>query len=275
METLRIEGTLTALSMIHSGGDEKTGVESGIRTIEYIINGEKMPVPYIDGNSIRGNLRRLLLNDFFNQIGYEIKSPKIFYLLSGGVLEEVSSQSSGKLSLQLRREIQANLSPLALLGGSMGNQAFAGRLVVSHALPICKELNDFLPMQSQLSFHEFLTEAFATRRAERDVPDTVVQNPKKEEPTIQMKVTFECLAPGTRLYHKFMLEDALPIQKSCFARMLELWKERPFVGGKSAQGYGEVKIDYPKMQWTSEPYLTYLNENKEAVKQTLDRIEKI
>ncbi len=266
---------MLALTNIHSGGDEKTGVESGIRTIEYIVNGEKMAIPYIDGNSIRGNLRRLLLTDFFNQIGYEIKSPKIFYLLSGGALEEVSSQESGKLNLQLRREIHANLPPLALLGGSMGNQAFAGKLICGHALPICKELNDFLPIQSQLSFHEFLTEVFATRHAERDIPETVVMNPKKEEPTIQMKVTFECLAPGTRLYHKFMLEDALPIQKSCFARMIELWKERPFVGGKSAQGYGEVKIDYPKIPWTSETYLTWLSENKEAVKQTLDRIDKI
>jgi hypothetical protein len=275
METLRIEGTLTALSVIHSGGDEKTGVESGCRTIEYIVDGEKMPVPYIDGNSIRGNLRRLLLTDFFSQIGYEIKSPKLFYLLSGGALEEVSSQESGKLNLQLRREIRANLPPLSLLGGSMGNQAFAGKLVVSHALPICKELNDFLPVQSKLSFHEFLTETFATRRAERETPATLELNPKKEEPTIQMKVTFECLAPGTRLHHKFMLADCLPVEKSCFARMLELWKERPFVGGKSAQGYGEIKIEYPTMQWTSETYLAYLSENKEAVKQTLDRIAKI
>lgn len=274
METLWVDGTLTALTVLHSGGDEKTGVESGFRTIEYIVDEEKVSVPYIDGNSIRGNLRRLLLNDFFEQIGYEIKSPKIFYLLSGGALEEVSSQESGKLNLQLRREIRANLPPLSLLGGSMGNQAFAGKLICSHALPICQELNGYLPMQSKLSFHEFLTEAFSTRRAEREMPETVIQNPKKEEPTIQMKVTFECLAPGTRLYHKFALMDCLQVEKSCFARMLELWQERPFVGGKSAQGYGEVKIDYPKMHWTSETYLTYLSENKKAVKETLDRIEK-
>lgn len=274
METVRLEGTLFALTNIHTGGDEKTGVESGMRTIEYIVDGEKIPVPYIDGNSIRGNLRRLLLTDFFKQLDYEIKSTKLFYLLSGGALEEVSTQESGKLNLQLRREIRANLPPLSLLGGSMGNQAFAGKIKCGHALPICKELNAFLSMQSQLSFHEFLTEAFATRRAEREIPETVVMKPKKEEPTIQMKVTFECLAAGTRLFHKWIIEDALPIEKSCFARMIELWKERPFIGGKSAQGYGEIKIDYPTMQWNSEAYLTYLSENKEAVKKTLDRIEK-
>jgi len=275
METLTIEGTLTALTTIFSGGDEKTGVESSLRRIDYIIDDEKVDVPLIDGNSIRGYLRRLILTDFFGEVGYEIKTPKLFYLLSGGALEEVDMQESGKLNLQLRREIRANLPPLSLLGGSMGNQAFAGKIVVAKALPICKELNDFLPIQSKLSYHEYLTEAFATRHAEREPPETVQQNPKKEEPTIQMKVQFECFAPGTRFYHKFLLMDTVPIEKSCFARMLELWKQRPFIGGKSAVGYGEIKIEYPKMQWTSETYLNYLSENKEVVKKTLERIEKL
>jgi hypothetical protein len=243
--------------------------------LDYIVDGERTDVPIIDGNSIRGYLRRLLLTDFFNQVDYEIKTPKLFYMLSGGALEEVSAQDSGKLNLQLRREIRAFLPPLSLLGGSMGNQAFAGKLVVAKALPICKELNDFLPVQSKLSYHEYLTEAFATRHAEREPPNSVQQNPKKEEPTIQMKVNMECFAPGTRFYHKFMLLDAVPVEKSCFARMIELWKERPFVGGKSAVGYGEIKIDYPKLTLTSEAYLAYLSENKKDVTKTLERIEKL
>jgi len=279
IETLTIEGFITALTTIYSGSDDKTGVESTLRRIDYIIEGEKTDVPIIDGNSIRGYLRRLVLTDFFNQTGYEIKTPKLFYLLSGGALEEVELQETGKLNLQLRREIRANIPPLSLLGGSIGNQAFAGKIVVAKALPICKELNDFLPVQSKLSYHEFLTETFATRHAEREPPETVEQKPQKgkekTEPTIQMKVNMECFAPGTRFYHKFLLLDTLKIEKSCFARMLELWKERPFIGGKSAVGYGEIKIDYPKMQWTSEAYLNYLKENREMVKQSLERIEKL
>jgi len=275
VETLTFEGTLTALTTVFSGGDDKTGVESTLRRIDYIIGDEKVDVPIIDGNSIRGYLRRLLLTDFFNQVDYKIKTPKLFYMLSGGTLEEVDVQESGKLNLELRRMIRAHLPPLSLLGGSMGNQAFAGKLVVAKALPICKELNDFLPMQSQLSYHEFLTETFTTRHAEREPPETVQQNPKKEEPTIQMKVNMECFAPGTRFYHKFMLLDALPVEKSCFAQMLKLWHSRPFIGGKSAVGYGEVKIEYPTMNFASDTYLTYLSENKAAVRKTLERIEKL
>src|SRR5690554_1757022 len=131
-----------------------------MRKIEYIVDGERELIPIIDGNSIRGNLRRLLLNDFFEQLGYTIKTPRLYYLLSGGALEEVGSQESGTVNLQLRREIRTLLPPLSLLGCSMGNQAFTGKLIVAKALPICSELNNFIPIQSKLSYHEYITESF-------------------------------------------------------------------------------------------------------------------
>lgn len=275
METLTFEGTLTALTSIHTGGDEKTGVENMMRKLVFIVDGEEELVPIIDGNSIRGNLRRLLLKDFFDQVGYTIKTPRLYYLLSGGALEEVSTSDAGHLNLQMRREIRAFLPPLSLLGASMGNQAFTGKLIVAKALPICKELNDFLPIQSQISYHSYITESFNTRRAEREMPETVADNlrTKDDEPTIQMKVSLECFAPGTRFYHKFMLQDTTTVEKSCFARMIELWRERPFVGGKSAVGYGEIKIDYPKLTLNSELYLAWLQENKTEITKTLEKLD--
>lgn len=275
METLTFEGTLTAQTTIHTGGDEKTGVENMMRKIEYIIDGERELIPIIDGNSIRGNLRRLLLNDFFTKIGYTIKTPRLYYLLSGGALEEVSIQDSGTINLQLRREIRALIPPLSLLGCSMGNQAFTGKIVVAKALPVCRELNNFIPLQSKLSYHEYITESFHTRRAEREIPENIEANQRAEEPTIQMKVTLECFTPGTQFYHKFMLMDCTQIEKSCFARMIELWRERPFVGGKSAVGYGEIKMHYPKLTLTSESYLTWLHENKVEITKLLEKLDTV
>lgn len=275
METLTYEGTLTALSTIHTGGDLKTGVACMMRAIDFIVDGEARPIQIIDGNSIRGNLRRLLLNDFFAQLGYQIKTPRLYYLLSGGALEEVSTQDSGHLNLQLRREIRALIPPLSLLGCSMGNQAFTGKLIVAKALPICRELNDYLPVQSKIALGNYLTESFNTRRAERELPEAVQANQRQEEPTIQMKVNLQCFAPGTKFYHKFMLMDTTPLEKSCFARMVELWRERPFVGGKSAVGYGEVKLDYPTLTLTSEFYLNWLQENKDAVTQLLSKLDTV
>lgn len=275
METVTYEGTLTALSTIHTGGDLKTGVACMMRAIDFIVDGEARPIQIIDGNSIRGNLRRLLLNDFFAQLGYQIKTPRLYYLLSGGALEEVSTQDSGYLNLQLRREIRALIPPLSLLGCSMGNQAFTGKLIVAKALPICRELNDYLPVQSKIALGNYLTESFNTRRAERELPEAVQANQRQEEPTIQMKVNLQCFAPGTKFYHKFMLMDTTPLEKSCFARMVELWRERPFVGGKSAVGYGEVKLDYPTLTLTSEFYLNWLQENKAAVTQLLSKLDTV
>ena len=275
METVTYEGTLTALSTIHTGGDLKTGVACMMRAIDFIVDGEAQPIQIIDGNSIRGNLRRLLLNDFFAQLGYQIKTPRLYYLLSGGALEEVSTQDSGYLNLQLRREIRALIPPLSLLGCSMGNQAFTGKLIVAKALPLCRELNDYLPVQSKIALGNYLTESFNTRRAERELPEAVQANQRQEEPTIQMKVNLQCFAPGTKFYHKFMLMDTTPLEKSCFARMVELWRERPFVGGKSAVGYGEVKLDYPTLTLTSEFYLNWLQENKDAVTQLLSKLDTV
>jgi hypothetical protein len=246
-----------------------------MRAIDFIVDGEARPIQIIDGNSIRGNLRRLLLNDFFAQLGYQIKTPRLYYLLSGGALEEVSTQDSGYLNLQLRREIRALIPPLSLLGCSMGNQAFTGKLIVAKALPICRELNDYLPVQSKIALGNYLTESFNTRRAERELPEAVQANQRQEEPTIQMKVNLQCFAPGTKFYHKFMLMDTTPLEKSCFARMVELWRERPFVGGKSAVGYGEVKLDYPTLTLTSEFYLNWLQENKDAVTQLLSKLDTV
>ncbi len=275
METITFEGTLTALTTIHTGGDLKTGVASMMRAIDFIVDDEAMPIQIIDGNSIRGNLRRLLLNDFFAQLGYTIKTPRLFYLLSGGALEEVSAQDSGTLNLQLRREIRALIPPLSLLGASMGNQAFTGKLIVAKALPICRELNDYLPTQSKIPLGTYLTDSFNTRRAERELPEAVQANQRQEEPVIQMKVNLQCFAPGTKFYHKFMLMDTTALEKSCFARMLELWRERPFVGGKSAVGYGEVKLDYPKLTLTSELYLAWLQENKADIVKLLEKLDTV
>jgi CRISPR/Cas system CSM-associated protein Csm3 (group 7 of RAMP superfamily) len=57
--------------------------------------------------------------------------------------------------------------------------------------------------------------------------------------------------------------------------MVELWRERPFVGGKSAVGYGEVKLDYPTLTLTSEFYLNWLQENKDAVTQLLSKLDTV
>jgi len=277
METKKIEGFLTALTPIFHGGDEKTGQETLLRRMKWIVHGKPEEIPYVEGNAIRGYLRRLIMEDFLNQVEYETKTPRLYHcLFAGGVLEEVSEQATGKLDLALRRNIRAFLPPLSLLGGSIANQAFSGKLVVGKALPVCAELNEYLPVNSELSIYTFLTFSFATRRAEREGPEQPQKKGKnkKENPTVQMIYRHECFVPGTKFYHWFTLLDTTEIEKSCFARMIRLWRERPYIGGRSATGSGEIKIGY-EIPYDEEPYLKFLKERKKEIQETLASLERL
>jgi len=283
-KTEKFEGTLTVLTPLHHGGDEKTGAVTMLRRIIYIVDGEPMEVPYVEGNAVRGMLRRLIMQDLLDRVGFKPSKPRLYHtLFSGGVLEEVELQESGRLDLKLRRDVRTWIPPLSLWGGSIGNQAFAGKMNVGKALPICRELNAYLPQQSLVSFYNYLTFTFFTRRAEREMEIAEEEKPpepqpsdrfKKEEPTVQMKVEVEVFAPGTRLYHWFTLLDATPLEQSCFAHALDLWRDRPFLGGKSSSGYGEIRIDY-NIPYKAETYLAWLEENKGDVVKTLEALDKL
>ena len=91
-----------------------------------------------------------------------------------------------------------------------------------------------------------------------------------------MKYEFETLIRGTKFTHEFILEDCNSIEKACFRRMIDLWEERPYLGGKSGTGYGKLKLDYPEIdELTDTAYLDYIHERKEEMCNLLDELVKI
>jgi hypothetical protein len=112
---------------------------------------------------------------------------------------------------------------------------------------------------------EFTSIVFKTRRddlrAERD----------ENEQAVQMKVDYEAFIPGTLFTHRFVLIYPNELELSCFAHLLELWREQPYVGGKLASGHGLVRIqyDYP---YTPDAYLHYLANNKPKIVQLLTEL---
>jgi len=275
VKTTKYEGRLTALTPVHHGGDEKTGAVTMLRRMIWIVDGEPTEVPYIEGNAIRGMLRRLIMQDLLDRVEFKPSKPRLYHtLFSGGVLENLVTQQTGRLNLALRRDIRTWLPPLSLWGGSLGNQAFQGKMIVGKALPICKELNEYNPVKSELSVHNYLSFNFFTRRHERDMDISEDYEKKEDEPTVQMKVEVECFSPGTKFYHWFTLMDTTPIEESCFARALDLWRQRPIIGGRSASGGGEIRIDYD-IPHSAETYLSWLTENREDVTKTLECLDKL
>ncbi|OYT64159.1 hypothetical protein B6U67_00725 [Methanosarcinales archaeon ex4484_138] len=266
------EGYLVAETPIHHGGDEKTGAESLLRQMSYIVDGKRIEIPLISGNAIRGNLRRLLMADMLAQVRYKLSSAKIYHMLfSGGILETVSSKDTGVIDLDLKRKIRKTIIPIALLGSSLGNQIFEGKLKVSPAIPICKELKDYLPdtcqIQPTLSIYELLDFDFATRK------DDLREEKDENEQATQMMYSFQVFIPGTPFHHSFSLNDVDDIEQSAFYRMLNLWKMNPYVGGKSSIGLGKVKICYDYDDDAEILYHNFLMEKQEEIREMLNDLE--
>lgn len=272
---LVVRGHWRALSPIFHGGNEKTGATLTLNKIRFVMeDGDYEDIPFVSGNAIRGYLRRLVMKDFLDLTGYEIdvsrKSGQRLYhaLFTGGVLETVEGLSGGAIDVDLKRRIVQLLFPVRLFGFSIGNQMVESKLKVHHAYPVCRELKPFLPdnLDPKCSFYDLITTLYQTRR------DELRAEREEGEQAVQMLVEYEAFAPGTVFYHEFRLEDPEPIDVSCLARAIELWKKKPYIGGKSSIGFGEIQLNY-EISETSERYVKAVEENKEEIVKLLEELE--
>ena len=279
METILFKGNLTALSPIHHGGSEDYGTTKLILTLPTIIvnplNGEEEidNVPAIHGNAIRGYLRRLIMDDFLTLLDYELDSKKVYhFLFTGGILEALDPKDKGAINLTRKKEIRELIPPISLVGSALGNQMIQGKLKVGMADIVCAETKHYLTDYDDYNFSAYNLKGsdFGTRL------DDLKEERDDDEQAHQMKYEFETLIRGTKFTHEFILENCNDVEKACFRRMFELWKERPYLGGKSGTGYGKVKLDYPEINSLSDDdYLKYVDENKELICNFLDELVKI
>lgn len=268
-----IEGTITALTPIHSGGDEKTGSTPVLRTIMVYVDGiGEVPIPYLSGNGIRGKLRRLSMKDFLDMLEYEITNTKLHHaLFSGGVLES-TSDTTGVIDLAFRKKVRELMPPVAIFGCALGNQMIQGNLIVEHMWPICEEYKPYLPEEYQKDpranqpIRTFTDQSFITRR------DDLREERAEDEQAVQMKVDYECFVPGTKFYHRFVLQLPDQLQLSCFGRVLDLFEAMPYVGGRSSSGDGKVMLNY-KNKPDASLYLEFVQEKKDEIVKLLKELE--
>lgn len=258
MKTEQIEGYLIAQSPIHHGGNESSGSEALLKRIAVIVDGDRLDMPVLSGNAIRGILRRYVMSDMLSRLDYKPGTKLYHTLFTGGLLESVESGDSGVLNLDMRREMRQTLPVVSLLGTAIGNQMFEGKLKCMMGLPICNEMRDFIPSSSaikpQKSIYDFLSFDFQTRK------DDLRGDREKDDAAHQMLVNFETMAIGTPFYHEFVLTDASDVEKAVLARMINLWRERPYFGGKSGTGHGKLKLCYDLKDDT--PWLKFIEDNQ-------------
>ena len=280
METNIYKGNLTALSPIHHGGSEDYGTTKLILTLPTVIinpltgKEEIDNIPAIHGNAIRGYLRRLIMDDYLTLLNYELDSKKVYhFLFTGGILEALDSKDKGAINLTLKKEIRELIPPISLVGSALGNQMIQGKLKVGMGDIVCAETKHYIEDYENYDFSAYNLKGsdFGTR-----LDDLKEGKKDDDEQAHQMKYEFETLIRGTKFTHEFILEDCNSIEKACFRRMISLWEERPYLGGKSGTGYGKVKLDYPTInELTDVAYLDYIHERKEEMSNLLDELVKI
>ena len=276
MKIISIPGFITALSPIHSGSDEGAGNEKTLRTLTYNLPTGPEDVPVVSGNAIRGILRRLIMADLIDRVGYnpvDAKSQVRLYhsLFAGGVLEAVSEKDSGYIDLSMKKQIRSILPPVALLGTAIRNQMLEGKVDVAYAVPRAKELAAFLredekyPITATLG--DLQKQTFNTRR------DEMAQDAKSEGGnSSQMLHTWWYIPPGTVFQHGFTLSSPSEIEASCLCHMIALWQERPRLGAKAGTGNAEVRLDYQNVP-DSVAYLDFIESHKEEILEMLHKLE--
>lgn len=256
----QLKGTIEAVTPIVHHGDEKTGSTPVLRSLTHwdVSRGEHVRLPYFSGNAIRGILRRYCMRDFLNRLNYDNKSSKLHHALFTGGLLESTSDTGGKLDMNMRKMVRDMLPPVALFGTAIGNQIFDSCMKVAHAMPICSEYAACIPDIDDPRKYEdvrtFTDVAFATRR------DDLRAERKDDEQAHQMKIEFEAFISGTAFVHSFTLVAANEVETSCLGHVLDLWELQPYIGGKSASGHGVVRFEYSNRP-DATAYLTWIDEH--------------
>lgn len=268
----RNEGIITAISSIVQSGTQKTGAFQTLPMKNIFYNGQSIEIPYISGNSIRGRLRRIIMRDMTELLGYKFKNDFLWHaFFGGGQLQSVNS-SQGMLDVKLKTELIEHFPAVGLLGFSLLNQMIESKLVVSDMDICCIENKDFIPAKyekdCQNTFHEYLGTTFFTRKDDRNNGKQKDENSQ----AIQMKVEIQVIVPGTRFYHEFIVRHSpTPLEIACFNRMLKLWNNEANIGGKTSTGFGRLKLNYTN-EFDDKDYLEYIEKNKEKLIKYLDNL---
>lgn len=279
--------------IIHT--EETIGTIAKIKRIKVLSGGEPVWVPALSGNSFRGQLRDLIADHFVEMVrgdGEKIKmSPDVYgVIFSGGVMKKGSD-----LSAQMEQLMQA-VPLLRVLGSAFGNVMLPSKIFITHLIPLTQETRAILdepvsrlrtgnhPLiqrlqewENSLPSADSITyeEGPLTRKDDSKNPlaleDVELTERAPNAPPQQMIYNVECIASGTMLIHRIGTKFPLTeIELGCLLDGLVAFADMPFVGGRSAAGYGRVRFVYhmslqplsdaPQEYWLDAAALKGLNE---------------
>jgi len=274
MTVERFTGTYEAQTPISHGSDEDFGMEQRLRTIEMAVreNGDLYheDIPVISGNSLRGQLRDFLADDFLTRLSADEDPVELGDSLSnafwaGGSLQRTAGP--GKLNRRMLKGIREHVPPLSLLGTALSDQMLEGRLNMGMLTPIATETQSYTGRESDHSVFEFVDETFYTRMDDR------LGGRQGDEDTQQMKYTVQILTPGTRFDHWMALEGATDVERACLGHVMDLFEASPHVGGQKAVGHGEVDFEYDDPLPDAQPYLDFVADSRDDIREFVEDLD--
>lgn len=283
MKTYSFDGRVTALSSITHNGGQSYGINQLLRREKFVQPDWSIEeIPVISGNGFRGLLRDIGMLHMCRALGYGetgtdgrplgLSLPAFYFLFSGGTL---TSDGSKALHLDRAREVRKLIPLVGVFGGALGNHIMPGKLKMGKMIPIVRETIHLLP-ESVHNGHELpsvwdccqremytrkddekneklrqviapqvrglIDQAKAAKQAKKDAgapTDDTGQNQ-------QMMYYVETLAAGTQFYLRITLDDITNIEFEAFLTTLTEFSRKPFIGGKSATGLGEISLKFDR-----------------------------
>lgn len=318
MKTYSFEGIVTALSSISHNGGESFGISTKLRREKFVqVDGSVEEVPVISGNSMRGVLRDRGMWQMCRMLGYgETQDGQVdglslaafYFLFSGGSL---TSTATDGLDIDQARRLRELIPLVGIFGGAVGNMILPGKLKCGKLLPVVAETAHLLPERfrpaSPVSVWEYAQEEMYTRKDDEKnehlrqmiggEPRLLLDNiatrstalaEGRGETAQQMMYYVETLSAGTSFYWRLQLDDVSEVEFEAFLCTLAEFSRRPYVGGKSNVGMGEVAVSFedwveidsrvsPKGQAVGRPlghaYETHLQERGAEIRSLLEAFE--
>ena len=231
-------------------------------------------IPAISGNSIRHLLREELADFTLFTLGLDKKNldkNTLDLFMNGGGMDKKDTDRNDKenkegltpnypILVRDRETLRSVLPIFSLFGCSYGNRMIGGLVKVGWAIPALKQTEHITGVPSSISYNEDITSFQLLTRHDPN---------RDEEGTSKQAISYtEVLSAGIPLAHEISIDsNSTPLERSALQLALDLFKQKPFIGGKSATGHGEVSTDqwYEPFEESSQIYIDYLKENKDVI----------
>ncbi len=287
MQTLTWKGTLTAMSSIAHGGENRGTItllrRELISTPEGLVH-----VPVVSGNTLRGRLRRLgeeLLRDV---VGYEgLLHPAAAHALrGGGALAKTGGEPLSGSRLQRLREL---VPQIGVFGAAGGGTIINGALDVGKVVPHLAETIHITGVTTDRSAFSATQLESYTRQDDstlHDFSDVLAAPPAVEltfdqqgRPTVsgrgdgnQMLFHVETFPAGTVFSTWLRLRRPTPLEAAFFLEVLDLFVADGRLGGRVSVGHGQIRSDLVMTSATCGPlpdWRTQVEESRDEILQAL------